>query len=537
MRSAYITGLTPEELDKLRKDLWNTQKKKCFICDDEIDLNLQTHDIDHIKPLASGGKDDLTNFGLTHDSCNRSKQVSDLQVARVLAWFEKLRDKCKKNNRIPNLDDVLQEKTKKRYEISLGMDDGHVKYCFSESGDNKVHKSELFTDVKSNFKSFYAEIPIEYLFHDNKINPRPISGHLGGLVEEFHKGFPQLQIAIGWIMPDKNNSGKIYVFDGQHKAVAQVLLGAKKLPIRIFQLAPSTTTEDLRKLLDANLHAGTTLKQVAFDKSIQRNLQGSVYGERVKEYQLGHALEDDNFSFSERDLVNYFKGESREMKKYVLGHQRDDITKDRENKLANYVEFGGRGHEKPFSYSTIEKTFYSLFIYQDLLQTPLDDIKNPRELEQRQISKLMSIIAEEIFIGKFEYGLGTTRIEHKIVKKETLPIDHIIAYRLSREEISHAWLEVLRTAITSFFTQHEGKFPQEKKLFQYEFPPQLWTNIRNFIRNLRELPIWKNLSLAQTVFGGRQSTDYWRSILSTGNTPDGQLVMTEPLNLNKMIIE
>ena len=31
MRSAYISGLTDKELDKLRKDLWNTQKKKCFI--------------------------------------------------------------------------------------------------------------------------------------------------------------------------------------------------------------------------------------------------------------------------------------------------------------------------------------------------------------------------------------------------------------------------------------------------------------------------------------------------------------------------
>ena len=71
---------------------------------------------------------------------------------------------------------------------------------------------------------------------------------------------------------------------------------------------------------------------------------------------------EDIFSFSEQDLVDYFKGESREMKKYVLGHQRDVITKDRENKLTNYVEFGGRGHEKPFSYSAIEKTFYSLFI-------------------------------------------------------------------------------------------------------------------------------------------------------------------------------
>ena len=196
MRSAYLSGLSEEKKDDLRKDLWKTQNGRCFICDEEIDLNLQTPDIDHIQPLANGGKDDPINFGLTHDSCNRTKQVSDLNVARVLAWFEKLRDQCKKNNRMPNLDDILQEKTKKRHEISLEIDDSLVKYCFSESGDNKIHKSELYTDVKSNFKSFYAEIPIEYLFHDNKINPRPISGHLGGLVEEFHKGYRNFRLLL-----------------------------------------------------------------------------------------------------------------------------------------------------------------------------------------------------------------------------------------------------------------------------------------------------------------------------------------------------
>lgn len=52
-------------------------------------------------------------------------------------------------------------------------------------------------------------------------------------------------------------------FDGQHKATAQVLLRVRALPIRVF------VDPDPDLLLTTNTNAGTTLRQVAFDKSVQ----------------------------------------------------------------------------------------------------------------------------------------------------------------------------------------------------------------------------------------------------------------------------
>ena len=530
VRSAYLSGLSDEKKDDLRKNLWHIQKERCFICDEEIDFKLHKVEIDHIDPLATGGKDELENFALTHGSCNNAKRTSHLEVARILASFEKLCKKCGQNNKVPNLDDVLQSKTKQRHKIKLDIDNDKVKYSFSETGNNKVLQSNLYTDQLSGEKYFFAKIPIQYLFHDDKINPRPIGGYLGGLVEEFYKGFPQLQVPLAWIKPDNNSSGKIFVFDGQHKAAAQILLDVKELTIRIF------VNPDLDKMLTANTHAGTTLKQVAFDKSIQRNLGGTLYWERIKSYQVDNGLADDNFSFSEQDLVNHFKGEWREMKKWIIDAQRSIIYNHADNKLKNYVESAGRGKEKPLSYSTVEKTFYSFFISPDLLQTSLDDNNDPRDLERKQILQLMNIIADEIFIDKFSFGIGTYRIENKIIKGEQLPDDHVIAYRLAKEEILNAWLGFLRLAITNFLV-NMGQIPKEKKLFQYEFPQQLWKNITNFIRNLRKNPIWVNKQLAQSIFGGKQNAEYWRVILETGKTPDGTQVMVNGLNLNKMISE
>ena len=64
--------------------------------------------------------------------------------------------------------------------------------------------------------------------------------------------------------------------------------------------------------------------------------------------------------------------------------------------MVNYIDSGGRGQEKPISYSTIEKTFYSFFIYQDLLGTSLsyklEEGENLRQLEKEQILNLMNRI-------------------------------------------------------------------------------------------------------------------------------------------------
>ena len=112
------------------------------------------------------------------------------------------------------------------------------------------------------------------------INPRAIGTNLKKLVEEFHKKLPQLHITLGWIdTTTDNNATKVQVFDGQHKAAAQILLGARRLAVRVF-IDPNTDT-----LLTANAHAGTTLRQVAFDKSVQRNLGSSLLADRMQRYR------------------------------------------------------------------------------------------------------------------------------------------------------------------------------------------------------------------------------------------------------------
>jgi hypothetical protein len=536
MASNYLARLSSGDREKLINDLWTIQNGKCFISEDAIDkmLHKDLLDIDHVIPSKMGGKDDPSNFALTFASANRSKQASDLKLARILHRFKKIQDNLKEHeDRSPNLNDILKTKQGSKYKLTFKIEDNHILYSLAQSGNNSVVKAPIYKDKLSGLDYFFAVLPIEYVFHDDKLNPRSIGSNISKLIDEFYQGNPQLHISLGWIDIHDTADAFVKIFDGQHKAAAQVMLDVKEIPVRIF-INPN---EDL--IILTNFRAGTTLKQVAFDKSIQRHLGNTLFFDRVKRYQNELTLEEHNLNFSERELVNYFKGESRELKRYILDSVRDGVTRNSENKLMEFVDLGGRAKEKPMSYSSIEKTFYSFFIYQDLLDTPisfkLEEGTNPRSLEKSQIVKLMNIIAEEIFMGKFDFEIGTAQLESKIQKNEVLPEEHMRAYRMAKEEILYNWLKYLSQIIQTHFISL-GLPVDEKKLFQYEFSDTLWTNIRNYVLNLSELPLWTNNELSNTVFGGKQNNQFWQTIFSTGSTPQGYKVLVNPLNLNQLQI-
>ena len=88
--SKYLDSLSSDDKLELIKQLWGIQNHKCFICEKEIDLDVQSVNIDHIHPLANGGKDEPSNFALAHEHCNKSKQDADLVVAKKLFQLDQI---------------------------------------------------------------------------------------------------------------------------------------------------------------------------------------------------------------------------------------------------------------------------------------------------------------------------------------------------------------------------------------------------------------------------------------------------------------
>ena len=146
----------------------------------------------------------------------------------------------------------------------------------------------------------------------------------------------------------------------------------------------------------------------------------------------------------------------------------------------------------------------------------------------------MNMVAEVLLVDQFDMELGTARLENKVQKGEDVPEPHLRAFRMCKEEVLYSWLTYMRQVVQMHFTISGYPFDQERS-FQYEFPDQLWDRLRAYLVNLRALPLWVNRDLSTTVFGGKQTSEFWRTIFLDGKTPQGQQVLAAPLNIMEMI--
>ena len=533
--SQYLSALNPEQRAELERKLLTRQSNRCFICDQPIDLVLQKGqlDIDHIDPLIEEGLDAENNFALTHLSCNRSKGASNLEVARRLAEFKRLQQGAQTaGRRGANLGDVLARYAGSRFKLRIRVGKEHAEYSLAEAGDNAIRRYPIFNDRLSGMDSFYAPFPLEYLHHDDRINPRSIGANIRGLIEEFQKRRPQLHIGLAWWAPSDDGAGEIKVFDGQHKAAAQILLGAKELPVRVF-IEP-----DVNVLLQANTNAGGKLRQVAFDAAVMRHLGSSLYVDRVKKYQSMRGLAETDYTFSEQDLVRFFRGERREMERYIIDAQRAAVTHDQRNRLLEFVEWSGKAFDRPLSCSTIEGSFFREFLHKKALDGPiverLEEGTNFRLLERDQIVRLMGLFAEVFFIGKWDPELGGRRLENRVQKGEAIPPDHLRAWRIAREEVLANVLRWVRLVMANYFA-YTGKIVHEDRLLHLRLPDELWARVENFLEALAKLPCWIDTNLSTTVFGPKQNLDIWEKVFATGIAPTGVRILADPLDLHSMI--
>jgi hypothetical protein len=513
------------------------QSGRCFICNKAIDplLHAGQLEIDHIIPRADNGPDEENNFALTHATCNRQKSASDLRVARRIAEFEELQKTAiEHGERGVNLGHILRKYNGSKANLKLKLSDEEkvVEFTFSAVGKNEVRRASLFRDPLSDMEYFFTVLPLEYLHHDDRINPRSIGANIRGLIEEFLQKRPQLHVALAWWSNDADGSGPVKVFDGQHKAAAQIMLGVKELPMRIF------VKPDINVLLVTNTNAGSTLRQVAFDTAVMRHLGSSLYAERVHQYKDMKGLRENDYSFSEKDLVTFFHGEHRELLRYIIDAVRDSINFNKDNNLMEFVEWSGKAANRPLSYSAIEKTFFREFIYKKALETPIDEGmergENPRFLEREQMVRLMNLFAKIYFAGKWDREIGGQKLENRIQKGDPIPEEHLRTWRIAREEILSNILRWVRLVIENY-NAFTGRMIEKERLFHYPLPEDLWKRINTFLTKLSLLPCWIDKNLSITVFGTKQNQDFWKQVFDTGKAPTGVRVLTEPLNLQKMI--
>ena len=152
MHSPYLDKLSNTEYQALTNRLFNIQRGKCYICQQDIDLATQKTQIDHIIPISLSGKDNETNFAVTHASCNESKQDANLCVARSLHRLMRIQDDVeKREKRAASLKDLLIFEGGSKYNLRYRIDDktGDFVYSLDDTKDTTIYHTKIFKDALS----------------------------------------------------------------------------------------------------------------------------------------------------------------------------------------------------------------------------------------------------------------------------------------------------------------------------------------------------------------------------------------------------
>jgi hypothetical protein len=260
----------------------------------------------------------------------------------------------------------------------------------------------------------------------------------------------------------------------------------------------------------------------------------------VRQYQQMKGLREDDYRFSERDLVTFFRGEHREMLRYIIDSARDSITYNKENRLMEFVEWSGKGADRPLAYASIERTFFKEFLSKKALEIPIDEGMergdNPRVLERDQLVRLMTLFADVFFVGHWDPEIGGRRLESRLQQGDSVPESHLRAWRIAREEILANVLRWVHAVIGNYYAW-TGQVADQERILHRRFPEDLWRRLELFLRNLADLPCWIDKGLSITVFGAKQNSDFWKAIFETGRAPTGVSVLAQPLDLQRMIQE
>lgn len=529
-RTSKLDSLPADERKELIARLYKRQNGLCYVDRQAINLHVHAVDVDHIIALARGGADDESNFALAHAACNRSKGTRDLQLQRILQDFRQHLQKYTSGadddgaGRSFTLKQALAELRPNRTEAGVVVRDSKIEVAWqTEDGKPMSESYPLLVDSSiPPAKSFVGMIPFTCVHHDEDINPRSIAD-LEPMIEEFYNGNPQLQPSLATITIN-GNEGKapILVFDGQHKAAAQLYARRDRLLVRIF------VNCDREKLKETNYRAHTKLAQVHFPQLINDKVGADLFKEEFSRYIQGN----DPTKISEDTFLG--RGVQRvqrsEYRSYFGNSLRYEVLVGKagvqQNKVLAFTEtVMPRSTRYPLSYDTLQKAMLDVMLFLKPAKETIDLSVPYRQLERENLIRLLNVFVEEVLAsGRFDLNLGVRRIEEKLERDpQSIPDSHLRAYRICRKAAMMVWCEELKRAIRLLLgTRGRYKVANwgERRPLWAQMLDEDWQQVRKMIQAIRDHKVWGE-SVNQDVVAAIASTKQkdWKDILLKGTLP------------------
>jgi len=451
-------------MDKDRRILTEEEKlsllnkyKECYICQKSLEgYDRNEIEFDHIYAFADGYSQDLADFAPVHASNNPLKLCCHKAKGRKspINYREELRIQ-NKLEKISGLKNLLIEPIKSVYSI----DENNMKISIN----NKIlplYNQKI--DNKNNYY-FFNVIDVKYIGNDEIIQLRPLEAKIFNLIMNLKENV-QLLPSLGRINKGENI---IKLFDGQHKAVAQIVGNNKKELMCIVFVEP-----DITKIREVVYQAHTDFVQQRYKKSHMDAKLADMYKDKITKYR--EKVGNPEAAYSEYDIL---QGESKsEITKFlrssIISELRAETTI-----IQDYVaQDKNEQKTKPILWQSLEK-FITLYSDLETMSEKSDDKNNHRIDEIKNLLFILENILEYSIKGKWN--------------PDNLESEH---HKLSRtyyyKTAFNNWYSILEKALRMAFDQMKGKAYEGSLCYREEYDEQIKDRFSSIIKKLFFHPLW-----------------------------------------------
>ncbi len=263
------------------------------------------------------------------------------------------------------------------------------------------------------------------------------------------------------------NERKIKVFDGQHKAIAQIIGNCQeRLPFLVF------IDPDVNLLRNTVLEAHTKFVQQRYQPSHIDQKLVDVFQSRILAFQAGDAYK----AYSEKDIIgSESKAKRRQFLEACIIEGLKDKTEMAENLIARVVKEQGL---KPLLYSSL-KRFVRKFAKLEPIDQPTGHPENYRDAELNNLSQILEATHQETLKGKWDPN-NLESEGHKLARN--FYYDHTV----------RVWLDILEESIASGLSLLAGKKLDRPICYRAEFSQDQTDRISSIVKRLFSHGLWLN---------------------------------------------
>lgn len=440
--------------DPEKQKILEQHGRRCFIDGEPVsdDEPIEFH---HIRPFSFGGPTTIDNIAPICKKHHRSLGTMSLQEYRdkidLSKFFESGEPKY--------LNDLIQYKINSCSQpIKHEIYQNHIRIYYQDSN----HDFPIYSCPTTTWKYFYGTLPVELIGNDRELQPRPLrEANLWKLYRHF-----KMNTQISPSICRMEDSGAILLFDGQHKAAAQIWAGRTMIECKIY------VKPDKRLLKETNLDAHGPYRQMSFYSHELMQKYADIFGEDWNEYMEteGEKSELGFYNF----LVNAKQKTSAQARNEIALAMFKRIVDDERNGLSKFLTEKNRGRKQPLSFARLKKTFFQHMLLPPPVIDEFESDSDYREDEKHNLIKLMNIISEEGLKNKWN--------------PERNDAIHKKAVRIFGAGAIRAWVILLKDAINIHLKHYTD---EERKMFFYrQISEEDFGYFRHFINKIFSHKIW-----------------------------------------------